>query len=200
MFESLKYGDFTFFFLAMIGQMASQNIQMVVRAYLAYLLTGSYAILGVVAGGVTLAADDPAGSAFRAAAGEAGLRVFGLILWSAALTSVIGAAYTSVSFLRDLHPSIDRHWHRAVIVLITLSTLIFVLTGRPARTLVLVGTLNGLILPLALGTMIIAAHRVRIVGDYRHPRVLTIAGGIAAVVMAVAGAYVIWRDLPALFR
>ena len=49
MFESLKYTPFTFFFLAMIGQMASQNIQMVVRAYLAYLLTGSYAILGVVA-------------------------------------------------------------------------------------------------------------------------------------------------------
>ena len=49
MFESLRYTPFTFFFLALIGQMASQNIQMVVRAYLAYLLTGSYAILGAVA-------------------------------------------------------------------------------------------------------------------------------------------------------
>ena len=57
------------------------------------------AILGVVAGGVTLATDDPAGSAFQAAAGEVGLRVFGLILWAAAITSVIGAAYTSVSFM-----------------------------------------------------------------------------------------------------
>ena len=57
------------------------------------------AILGVVAGGATLATDDPAGSAFQEAAGDAGLRVFGLILWAAAITSVIGAAYTSVSFM-----------------------------------------------------------------------------------------------------
>ena len=49
MFESLKYPAFMYFFLALVGQMASQNIQMVVRAYLAFLLTDSYAILGVVA-------------------------------------------------------------------------------------------------------------------------------------------------------
>jgi hypothetical protein len=30
------------------------------------------------------------------AAGETGLRVFGLIMWSAAITSVIGASYTSL--------------------------------------------------------------------------------------------------------
>jgi Mn2+/Fe2+ NRAMP family transporter len=137
---------------------------------------------------------------FGHALGPIGVRVFGVVIWCAAVTSVIGAAYTSVSFLRDLHPIINRHWNTAVIILIALSTMIFVLTGRPARTLVLVGTLNGLILPLALGTMIVAAHRVRIVGDYRHPRVLTWAGGIAAFVMAVAGAYVLVRDLPALFR
>jgi len=158
------------------------------------------AALGIVSQGLALDPTNPAASVFGHALGPIGLRVFGVVMWCAAVTSVIGAAYTSVSFLRDLHPSIDRHWHRAVIVLITLSTLIFVITGRPARTLVLVGTLNGLILPLALGTMIVAAHRVRIVGDYRHPRILTIAGGLAAFVMAIAGGYVIWRDLPALFR
>jgi hypothetical protein len=56
------------------------------------------AVLGVGAGGVTLAADNAATSAFQAAAGEIGLRVFGTILWAASITSVIGAAYTPVSF------------------------------------------------------------------------------------------------------
>lgn len=153
------------------------------------------AALGVVHQGLALDPANPAGSVFQLATGNVGFRIFGVVMWCAAVTSLIGAAYTSVSFLRDLHPAINTHWQRAVIVLIVLSTLIFVLTGRPARTLVVVGTLNGLILPLALGTMLIAAYRVQIVGAYRQPRALTLAGLIATVAMAVAGAYVIWRDL-----
>lgn len=158
------------------------------------------AALGVVQKGLALDPSNPAGSVFRLATGEVGYRIFGIVMWTAAVTSLIGAAYTSVSFLRDLHPAIDRHWQRAVIVLIALSTLVFVLTGRPARTMVVVGTLNGLILPLALGTMLVAAHRRAIVGEYRQPRWLTGSGAVAAIAMAIAGAYVAWRDLPGMFR
>lgn len=158
------------------------------------------AALGVVSKGLALDPSNPAGSVFRLATGEIGYRIFGLVMWTAAVTSLIGAAYTSISFLRDLHPAIDRHWQRAVIVLITLSTLVFLLTGRPARTMVVVGTLNGLILPLALGTMLVAAHRYEIVGDYEQPRWLTAGGAVAAIAMAIAGAYVAWRDLPGMFR
>ncbi|MBX3132406.1 MAG: divalent metal cation transporter [Gemmatimonadaceae bacterium] len=158
------------------------------------------AALGVVHQGLRLDPANPAGSVFRLATGDAGFRLFGVVMWCAAVTSLIGAAYTSVSFLRDLHPAIDRHWQRAVIVLIAVSTLIFVLTGRPARTLVVVGTLNGLILPLALGTMLVAAYRRDIIGEYRQPRLLTAAGAVAALAMAVAGAYVAVRDLPGMFR
>jgi Mn2+/Fe2+ NRAMP family transporter len=53
--------------------------------------------------------------------------------------------------------------------------------------LVLVGAMNGLILPLSLGVMLIAAHRARIVGDYRHPRWLTAGGVIVAFAMAALG-------------
>lgn len=158
------------------------------------------AALGVVSGGVTLDPGNPAGSVFQAATGNVGFRIFGVVMWCAAITSVVGAAYTSVSFLRDLHPAIDRHWQRGVIVLIAASATIFVLTGRPVRTLVLVGTLNGLILPLALGTMLVAAYRASVIGAYRQPRALTLAGIGAAVAMAIAGAYVMWRDLPQLLR
>ncbi|MFP3907492.1 MAG: MFS transporter, partial [Acidimicrobiales bacterium] len=48
-FDSLKIPIFRDFFLSMLGHMASQNMQMVVRSYLAYLLTGSYAAVGTVA-------------------------------------------------------------------------------------------------------------------------------------------------------
>ena len=158
------------------------------------------AALGVVHQGLALDPANPPGSVFRLATGAVGYRIFGIVMWTAAVTSLVGAAYTSISFLRDLHPAIDRHWPRAVMLLIAAATLLFVLTGRPARTMVVVGTLNGLILPLALGSMLVAAHRRDIVGAYRQPRALTWIGATAALAMAVAGAYVAWRDLPGLLR
>lgn len=158
------------------------------------------AALGVVSRGFTLDPANPPASVFRHATGEIGYKIFGVVMWAAAITSVVGAAYTSVSFLRGLHRSLDVHWTRVVIVFIGLSTAIFVLIGRPVRTLVLVGALNGLILPLALGTMLIAAHRTRVVGAYRHSRVLTALGIVVTAAMAGASGYVLWNDLPSLFR
>jgi Mn2+/Fe2+ NRAMP family transporter len=158
------------------------------------------AALGVVHRGLALDPANPAASVFRHATGEIGYRVFGVVMWCAAITSVVGAAYTSVSFLRGLHGAIDRHWTRVVIAFIGVSAAAFLLIGRPVRTLVAVGALNGLILPLALGTMLVAAHRRGIVGEYRHPRALTAIGAVVALAMAAAGASVVWREVPALLR
>ncbi len=158
------------------------------------------AALGVVSRGVSLDPANPPASVFRQATGELGYRIFGVVMWSAAITSVVGAAYTSVSFLRGLHTRIDAQWTRVVIVFIALSATIFVIVGRPVRTLVLVGAVNGLILPLALGSMLVAANRRGVVGAYRHPRWLTGAGILVAAAMAAAGAYVLWRDIPGMLR
>jgi Mn2+/Fe2+ NRAMP family transporter len=158
------------------------------------------AVLGVVSQGVALDPANPPASVFRAATGDLGYRLFGIVMWSAAITSVVGAAYTSVSFLRSLHPALDRQWPRVVIGFIALSTLVFVLIGRPVKTLLLVGALNGLILPLGLAAMLAAAHRPAIVGAYRHPHWLTGLGLLVALVMTAAGGYVLVRDLPALLR
>jgi Mn2+/Fe2+ NRAMP family transporter len=157
------------------------------------------AALGVVSQGVALDPANPPASVFRHATGEVGYRIFGVVMWAAAITSVVGAAYTSVSFLRGVHRSLDAQWPRLVTMFIALSTLVFVLVGRPVRTLVLVGALNGLILPLALGTMLVAAHRRDIVGEYRHPRLLTALGAVVALAMAVAGGFVLWRDVPTMW-
>jgi Mn2+/Fe2+ NRAMP family transporter len=48
--------------------------------------------------------------------------------------------------------------------------------------------------------MLLAARRRAIVGEYRHPVILTVLGWTVAVSMAAMGAYTLSRDLPALFR
>lgn len=156
------------------------------------------AALGVVHQGLALDPANPPASVFRHATGEYGFRLFGVVMWAAAITSVVGAAYTSVSFLRGLHASIDRRWPIVVAVFIAVSAAAFVGIGQPVRTLVLVGSINGLILPLALGAMLVAAHRPAIVGALPHPRWLTIAGVVVSLTMAAAGAWVIYRNLPSL--
>lgn len=157
------------------------------------------AALGVVSQGLALDPANPSASVFRHATGEIGYRIAGVVMWSAAITSVVGAAYTSVSFLRGLHAALERQWPRVVIAFIALSTLIFVLIGQPVKVLVLVGALNGLILPVGLLTMIVAAHKRSIVGDYRHPPLLTVLGVLVALVMAAAGIWWIQGALPKLF-
>lgn len=156
--------------------------------------------LGVVAKGVQLAASNPPADVFRQAAGEAGYRLFGIVMWAAAITSVVGSAYTSVSFLRSLAPVIERNWRAVTIAFIVVSTIVFLFVGRPVRTLVAVGTLNALILPLSLGAMLLAAHKRSIVGEYRHPVWLTASGWLVALAMAAMGAYTMMVELPKIWK
>lgn len=143
------------------------------------------AVLGVVSQGVTLDPKNPASTPFEYVAGNAGLLIFGVVIWAASITSVIGAAYTSVSFITGFSPAIERHRNWWVIGFIAVSTAVLATVGRPAQILVLVGTLNGLILPISLGLILLAAYKTNIVGDYKHPLWMTVAGLIVVVLMAV---------------
>lgn len=55
-FASFGNPEFGWFYLGMLGQMAAMNMQLVVRGALAFFLTGSYAVLGLVglAGGLPM--------------------------------------------------------------------------------------------------------------------------------------------------
>ncbi len=117
------------------------------------------AVLGVVSKGLRIDPDNPAASVFKLAAGNVGYKIFGVIMWSAAITSVIGAAYTSVSFFKSFSAKIEKHSHGVIIGFIIVSTLIFVTIGQPAKILVAVGSLNGLILPLALAMILLGAYK-----------------------------------------
>lgn len=156
--------------------------------------------LGIVVHGGLLDPTNPSADVFRRATGQAGYRLFGIVMWAAALTSVVGSAYTSVSFLRSLGPRIDRQWRVATIAFIAVSTVVFLIVGRPVKILVAVGALNALILPLSLGAMLAAARRRSIVGDYRHPMWLIATGVLVALGMAAMGAYTLVAELPKLWR
>ena len=133
-------------------------------------------------------ASNPAAEAFRLAAGDIGYRLFGLCLFSAGVSSVVGAAYTSVSFLKTLHPFIAKYERQFVVGFIAFSTLMMVILGNAAALLIIAGAFNGLILPVTLGVMLVAGHQVRIVGkEYKHPMWLTILGAIVVVIALYSG-------------
>ncbi|NJD10713.1 MAG: divalent metal cation transporter [Gemmatimonadetes bacterium] len=158
------------------------------------------AALGVISQGLTLDPANPPASVFRLAAGQLGYRIFGIVMWAAAVTSVVGASYTSVSFLRSLAPVIERRQPTVIAGFIAISTAVCVLVGRPVQVLIAAGALNGLILPVGLTVLLIAAHRRGIVGSYRHPRWLAVYGAIAAVAVAALGVWSLFAAVRDLLR
>ncbi|HEU4564569.1 MAG TPA: hypothetical protein VFS05_07970, partial [Gemmatimonadaceae bacterium] len=148
--------------------------------------------------GAALDPANPPASMFRLATGEIGYRLFGVVMWAAAITSVVGSAYTSVSFLRTLSAAIERRAPLVIVAFIALSTAVFIVVGRPVRVLILVGALNGLILPISLGVMLVAAYRRRIVGDYRHPPWLAAGSAVVVASMAALGVWTLVNELPKL--
>ncbi|MDP4262743.1 MAG: divalent metal cation transporter [Bacteroidota bacterium] len=149
------------------------------------------AAVGVLARGAILNKDNPASTIFHSAAGEAGLRIFGVVLWSAAISSVVGASYTSVSFFKTFHPLLAKYERVCISVFIVLTTGLFVLIGKPRELLLFAGAINGLILPIALAIILIAATKSRIMKGYQHPRWMQLAGWIVVLVMSWMGYIVI---------
>ncbi|MGY3128975.1 Mn2+/Fe2+ NRAMP family transporter [Agrococcus sp. UYP33] len=155
------------------------------------------AILGVVASGVVLdisgQAANPAAQAFGVVLGDAGIRIFGFIFWAAALTSVIGAAYTSATFLSVFAKRLAGGWplQLATVAFILVSLAVYAFIGTaPAALLVFVGGFNGLILPIGLAIfMYIGWFRQHdVLGGYRYPRWLLIVGTLATLLSLYMGA------------
>ena len=145
------------------------------------------AVLGVVVTGVTLNTENPPASVFEHALGPIGKNIFGIVLFAAALSSVIGSAYTSATFLKTLSKSLMKRSNIIVIVFIVVSTITFLLIGKPVKLLIIAGALNGLILPITLGVILIASKKKSIVGDYKHPTWMLMFGVLAVLVTIVTG-------------
>jgi len=141
------------------------------------------AALGVITAGGKLDPANPAASIFQLAAGQVGYKLFGVIIWAAGISSVVGSAYTSVSFIRSFSPLILK-WNREIIIsFILISCCIFLAIGKPVKILLVVGAINGFILPVALGVMLVAAYRSKIIATYKQPLWLTILGVLVVATM-----------------
>lgn len=146
------------------------------------------AVLGVVGRFGALDPANPPASAFRLGAGEWGYLLFGVVLWSAALTSVVGCTYTSLSFAESQWPRLRARRPVAVAAFVAASLAGFLALGRPVRLLILAGALNGMVLPATLLVTLLASRRADLLDGYRHPRWLAAAGWTALVVAAAAAA------------
>ena len=123
-----------------------------------------------------------------------------MVLLCAAITSIIGAAYTSVSFLKTFSKSIDAHENAWIIGFIAVSTVIMLVLGQPAMLLVLAGAFNGLILPITLGVCLVGGNSKKIMPEnYKHPIVLTILGVIVVVLAAYLGVPAFIKNVAGLF-
>ena len=170
------------------GVMRSALTGILVTGIMRYVLF--LAILGVVASGVALdlqsQAAHPAGQAFAAVLGDAGIRIFGAIFWAAALSSVIGAAYTSATFLSAFSKRLGGGWplQLATVAFIAVSLIVYAILGTaPATLLVFVGGFNGLILPIGLSIfMYIGWFRPQLLRVTAYPKWLLIIGTAATLV------------------
>lgn len=143
------------------------------------------AAFGVVSMGVTLDPDNPASTVFQTGAGKIGYIFFGIVLFSASLTSIVGATYTSISFLATTFKKVGDKVSLSSVIFVLISGIVYLLLGRPVTLMILTGALNGLVLPITLGTILIASGKKKIVGEYQHPKLLYILGVIAEIAMII---------------
>jgi Mn2+/Fe2+ NRAMP family transporter len=147
------------------------------------------AVLGVVMSGVALAKQNPAASVFQIAAGNVGYKFFGVVMWCAAITSVVGCAYTSISFIRSLHATVEKYNRQYIAAFIVISTFSFLIIGNPVKLLVSAGAVNGLILPLALAVILLASRKATLMGKYKHPVWMQVFAWCVVVVMTAMSIY-----------
>jgi Mn2+/Fe2+ NRAMP family transporter len=157
------------------------------------------ATLGVVMQGLLTDPDNPAASVFQLAAGNIGYKFFGIVIWSAAVTSVVGASFTSISFAQTLHPTVAKNKSYFIIAFIVIAAILFSVFGKPIKVLIFAGAFNGFILSFSLGIMLIAATKSRIMKNYKHPKSYLISGAIVALLMLVFGSIVMMNEMKKIF-
>jgi Mn2+/Fe2+ NRAMP family transporter len=151
------------------------------------------AVVGIVTKGIHLDANNPAATVFESASGKWGLFIFGIVLWSAAISSVVGASYTSYTFIKTFT------WIKkekiVISIFILLSTTIFLFFGKPKELLLFAGLMNGLILPLALGIILIATKKIEILQQFPYPKWMWWMGWLVVIVMGSMSLMAIWEKI-----
>lgn len=158
----------------------SAFIGIIITGLLRYLLF--WGTLGVVLTGVSLSKDNPTGDVFLSSFGSSGLIIFGIIIWAASISSVIGATYTSLSFLKTLNTIINKYERLFALLILFISLSIIVVVGKPVKLLILAGYINGFILPFGLGMVLLSFKIMNI--KKAIPKTLRILAWCIVIVMS----------------
>ena len=171
----------------------SATTGIIISSFMRYILF--LAAVGVVSQGIHLDKNNPAATIFETAGGRWGLFIFGIVLWSAAISSVIGASYTSYSFIKNLKARYLQNERLMISCFIIISTSIFVITGKPKELLLLAGLVNGFILPFALSIMLIAGRKLPILKQFKYPLWIEIAGWLVVGVMGTMSVFALIEQI-----
>lgn len=171
----------------------SATTGIIISSFMRYILF--LAAVGVVSQGIHLDKNNPAATIFETAGGRWGLFIFGIVLWSAAISSVIGASYTSYSFIKNLKARYLQNERLIISCFIIISTSIFVITGKPKELLLLAGLVNGFILPFALSIMLIAGRKLPILKQFKYPLWIEIAGWLVVAVMGTMSVFALIEQI-----
>lgn len=186
------------------GLTGAQNVGAITKvSVLGIIVTGIMrallflAILGVVASGVALSGNNMAADAFGAAAGEIGVRLFGIVLWAAGLTSVIGASYTSITFVTTQRTSQKLRNGLTVAFIVVCAVIYVAVSKAPQQLLIFAGAFNGLILPVGFAVVLWTAWRRKdLMGGYKYPVWLLVIG----VLTWLLSVYLGWSSLSGLAK
>jgi len=171
----------------------SATTGIIISSFMRYILF--LAAVGIVSQGIHLDKNNPAATIFETAGGRWGLFIFGIVLWSAAISSVIGASYTSYSFIKNLKTRYLQNERLMISCFIIISTSIFVITGKPKELLLLAGLVNGFILPFALSIMLIAGRKLPILKQFKYPLWIEISGWLVVGVMGTMSVFALIEQL-----
>ena len=155
------------------------------------------AAVGIVTKGIHLDKNNPAATIFESAGGRWGLLIFGIVLWSAAISSVIGASYTSFSFIKHVKLKIIKQERIIISGFIIFTTLLFVIIGKPKELLLLAGLLNGFILPFALSIMLIASRKIPVLKQYAYPVWIQLSGWLVVILMGTMSVFAVFEKISA---
>ena len=172
------------------GIKGSEHISFVTKTASRGILISSFmrfilflAVVGIVSKGIHLDKNNPAATVFESAGGRWGLFIFGIVLWSAAISSVIGASYTSYSFIKNTKIAFLQNERKVITAFIVVSTSLFVFLGKPKELLLMAGLVNGFILPFALSIMLIASRKLPVLKQFKYPIWIELMGWMVVAIM-----------------
>ena len=84
-------------------------------------------------------------------------------------------------------PVVAKNEKIIISLFIITSTVVFVIAGNPVNLLIKAGAINGIILPIALSVILIAATKSSLMNQYKHPVWLQVFGWLVVAVMSWMG-------------